>query len=561
MAKKIKIFFVRLSLSFVLVVAAGGNCLQAATSYQRLGEEAYAKFEYNKALDYFQKSIDTGSRRGDPWFFIGMIYEFQRKYAESIPYFEKAVTLPLEKPEYRQAALWKLVILHDREANFLRVIELVDQMAAESIYHDNLTALREKAYSLVSEPEEKLRARKFLAMAEKKENVLAAAVTEKEKEEKRREILSLLQQAASLDSDTDVQVLWKIAGYQEKLKKYRAALETYEKITERQKSPMALYKLAVVLKKLNEFSWASRVLTQLLQTEIQEQFQYYVYLNLTALFYAKQDFSTSLQNARKALSLKQYRIAKDKDSYLADILVCANQRQQKVFLNSDTKPNDTKTTQKEIESEEKTLKEKCHELYLLQTSDINREELSFFLLEKFLFEYEQSSPKEKNKLIVLLRQSLQLCEDAETCYPSWMHADLTAAAEIIFSWQEYLLLQKLLKIESDIWQRQKNYFLWSGESSFATGDFKASVLAFEKSYWLPPSSQKHYWLALTAEQNYYKLYNSLHAAILKLENDKKLIKEIFNYLTQQEEFEKFNTSEYFQRLKKEFLPLTVLPAS
>lgn len=537
MARKIK--FASLSFFLVFVVS-----LQSQTSYLRLGEEAYAKSEYNTAMRYFEKSIAAGSRKGEPWFYMGMIYEFWRRYQESIPYFEKAILLPMEKKEYRQAALWKLVILYDRNQNYLGVIEIVDKMEKEGIYHNNLTELKEKAYVLVSNPEEKLEARKLFSQATTKESYLFQGKEQQknnphfwtQNQETVEKIIELYLAAFALDSTFNTDFLWRVALYQEKLEKNIAAIDSYQKIIEYNSADsnisMAYYKSGVLSKKIENFVLAKEYLQKVVgQKDLDKRLLYYSYINLSEVFYGLQDFHQAHAQAKSALSFYDSRIAKEKNSQLPQILFCST------FIHS---------LQKQPSNEEPTLPLVCDKLYLKSWQEIDSTEQGLFLLSKSL--YNSFLNNETNSLLVA-ETSLQVCQDKEkACFPSWMHYDFVLVAKLFFENKKYNSLKKILSIAPAILKQNYYYNLWLAESSFYTGDYENAKLAYEKTSQRSFAQEKNYWFTLVHLDNESRLYTVLRNFLYSHSEQRK---EIFKFLKQETIFENFIQTENFQKLQKE----------
>lgn len=536
MERKIKLVVAVFFLSF-------GIPLLAQTSYLRLGEEAYAKSEYKKAFHYFEKSIEAGSRKGEPWFYMGMIYEFWRRYQESIPYFEKAISLPLEKKEYRQAALWKLVILYDRSQNYLGVIELVDKMEREGIHHNNLTKLKEKAYVLVSNPKEKLEARKLFSQARSKETHLLEGREKNnpyfwiENQKEVEEIINLYLQAFTLDTKLDDNFLWRVALYQEKLEKNVDAIESYQRIIEHHPNApniyMAYYKSGVLLKRIENFAMAKKSLQKVVsEKDLDKRLLYYSHINLSEVFYGLQDFQQAYVQAKLALSLNDHRIEKEKNSQLSRILFC------NTFIHF------SKTQQS---NEEVTVPLVCDKLYLKSWQEVESTEQGLFLLSKSLY---HSFLDDKANSLLLAETSLQVCQGKEqACFPSWMHYDFVLVAKLLFKNEKYNSLNKTLAIAPVVLKQNYFYNLWLAESSFYTGDYENAKLAYEKISQRSFDQEKNYWFTLVSLKEELRLYSALRNFLYRHSEQRK---EIFKFLKKETAFMEFVQTENFQKLKKEF---------
>ncbi|EMY77396.1 anaphase-promoting complex, cyclosome, subunit 3 [Leptospira weilii serovar Ranarum str. ICFT] len=63
------------------------------------GKKAYARKDFSKAMDEFQKFNDSNPSSGEAWMYMGYIYEYRRDYPKSIQSFKKAVGLSLPKKD------------------------------------------------------------------------------------------------------------------------------------------------------------------------------------------------------------------------------------------------------------------------------------------------------------------------------------------------------------------------------------------------------------------------------------------------------------------------------
>lgn len=63
------------------------------------GKKAYARKDFSKAMDEFQRFNNANPSSGEAWMYMGYIYEYRRDYPKSIQSFKKAVGLRLPRKD------------------------------------------------------------------------------------------------------------------------------------------------------------------------------------------------------------------------------------------------------------------------------------------------------------------------------------------------------------------------------------------------------------------------------------------------------------------------------
>lgn len=284
------------------------------------GEKLYSQGKYDDALEMLKEAIKKGETRGEPQYYIGSIHESRHQYEESIPYFQEAIRHELQ-PEFREATLWKLIILLRKHQNFAEMIGYIDMLEDLGINHENLKKFREEAQENLSP--EKIKARLLIKEAKKitsdweSENPERDFWSAEGNEKERITSLEKYTEAVSLDEDL-FNMYWDIAGYYEKMSSFSKAVEIYEKIINKNKDPQAYFKTGVIYRKNGEYEKARDYLLNALK-ELKENsnIKYYLLVNLSQALYALADFENGI---RYSLEAKENR--RDNDIVYDTVVHC-----------------------------------------------------------------------------------------------------------------------------------------------------------------------------------------------------------------------------------------------
>ncbi|MES0489773.1 MAG: tetratricopeptide repeat protein [Leptospirales bacterium] len=266
-----------------------------------LGERSYAKGNYDQALKYFKEAIDSGDSRGEAFYYIGSILEFRRKYDEALAYYEEANKRPLEK-DFKKAALWKLILLHKAKQNYPEMLEYIDQMEARGINHKNFEGFREEAEKFMTP--EKIEARALIKEANEE-----VFVWEKENSGKSfwsktnsnaDTVIGKYKRAIQLDSGL-YKYKWKIAGFLEKMERWRECYRVYNDISKTDSRPIVFYKMGVMLKRLNEYRRSAVIFEKSLsKVKEDDSLNLYLYLSLSQVYYPLGEHKKGSKAATKA---------------------------------------------------------------------------------------------------------------------------------------------------------------------------------------------------------------------------------------------------------------------
>lgn len=291
------------------------------------GEAEYAQGNYNDAIELFEAAMEAGEIRGEPYFYIGSIWELRRDYDKALGFFEMAIELELQE-EFLEAALWKLVVLQRNKREYGAVLEHLDALEELGIKHPNLDKFREEAM-LKMDPD-KTRARELLAEAKRLKSSWEEERPHHDFWDYRRngevldEYFLLHKKAIYLDEELFT-LNWTLAAYYEKAGQWGKASLIYRKIENKinQTTPvdkdnlsLVYYKIGVTEKKEGHFSASTFYLKKsrklILEnpettpngeiSENRKKILFAIDVNLSQSYLALYDYPNSLNHALEAAS-------------------------------------------------------------------------------------------------------------------------------------------------------------------------------------------------------------------------------------------------------------------
>lgn len=109
-------------------------------------KKAFSQRQHKKAIELFGKYSAKNPSDGEPYFYLGFLYESQRDYRNSIEYFRKAADLKLS-PKHKHTALLKIILFYDYAQAWDYVIHYSNKLLAMNPRQKDVAKLRDKAYS------------------------------------------------------------------------------------------------------------------------------------------------------------------------------------------------------------------------------------------------------------------------------------------------------------------------------------------------------------------------------------------------------------------------------
>ena len=109
-------------LSCLLIPAFFSHQALTADSYYQAGKRAYSARNYEKAISYFQKAYRANPGSGNALYYIGRIYDDQRRPTRAISFYKQAVHLRMES-QLREQALWKVLLYLKYKKNWEELLE------------------------------------------------------------------------------------------------------------------------------------------------------------------------------------------------------------------------------------------------------------------------------------------------------------------------------------------------------------------------------------------------------------------------------------------------------
>lgn len=443
-----------------------------------LGEQAFSRGSYDSAIKHFKQAIELGDESGDPRFYIGIIYDSKRKYAESIPWFSAAVERKLNR-KFKKAALWKLVIYYQRIRDYgsaLRYAARLEDMGERSSSFNRLREEAENYTPAGSNPE----ANALLKRARE----LEESVTEEKKDqahysrnkEMYLKISQLYRQAAEVDP-LYKNFLWKSALYLEKTGENDKAETVYRELYEQQAEAKSAYKIGVLLKRKGNFQESLVFLAKALElSEGDELLQYYTRINAAQSNYALRKYQNAQKHAAEALARRENFEKKPKGLLSLQLTYCLSVISEKLSeknkeLSFPKKFNQICAGAGETRDSDTDFARKLGMLYRVKVfwHKGNKKMASAIIAGEILnFSNRQNSNFTDD-------------EDFETLpLAGFTRPDAGLLAEMLYRNANHKELYYFtVKFDKDL-QKEKSYNIWRGVSSFALGKFEEASGFLEK---------------------------------------------------------------------------------
>jgi len=483
----------------------------------REGEAAYAQGRYDEAIKLFNKAIESGETRGEPYYYIGTIYELRHQYQQSLPYYVEALQHEIE-PDFKKAILWKLVIIYRNLEKYEDMMIYIQALEEMGVKHENLEKFKSETQFLMSP--EKLKARALILEVNEKVKIWQSENKGEDfwnsQNSEAIELVNKLEEAYSLDSEL-VDVLWEAGSYYEKMRIWKSAENVYRIIEGKEKSVKVYYKLGVVSKRLENYSASIEYLLKALNYLKEDPgLEFFIHINLAHSYYATKaydkavnilaKFSGSIANpftdSRSFVWVSTNCFAilaqmENQGSY-SENKFCSQFIQNKLGENLEIRDKSIFLLLKAKEEYRRgyckskpELLKKCADGYtrLLFPREVNDWSSSTVLAQKDM--------KWNN---VLLNES-----NSWRAPPEWLRTEVTIAAEIFYethNWKELYLLYLIYKnyIISD-----QRFTLYLAEAAFYLKVYDLSLENYSKMAQRNGEQEKNYLILLIYNKNWSQL--------------------------------------------------------
>lgn len=433
-----------------------------------LGEKAFSRGAHDTAKKHFEQAIENGDESGDPRFYIGLILEARRQYAESIPYFRAAAERPMQK-KFRKAAYWKLVILC-RQAKLygeaLRNIERLEEMGEKSEIFDKIRFEAEN-YQGRRDYKGNEHIRKAVAL-EKEYN---ERITNGDAAEDLGELIERIIAEYKLAIQQDArwkEYRWKIARYYEKLRRNNEALEVYRQIWEDGGDAGAAYKLGYFARKAGRYQDALTYFAAALEKDIEDpQMKFYLRYNAAQANYGLARYPEAFTHAKAARRLANELELKKKTLQSLKRVFCLS-----AVTNGKDEEEYCKFSKKEesavflnLLAMKRAIAAKTYDKAAIHATKI----------------YEKPAVDE---------------EENSATLPAYAMSDLPVAIGVLFRTEKYRAVLDLTERFRSTLETNADYYGWRAVSRFALKEYGSAVVEFEKLKKPTPSQMNLHLIAL-----------------------------------------------------------------
>ena len=459
---------------FSLILCVATAHLSAKSKELLLGEKAYSRGSYDSAKKYFEQAIENGDETGDPRFYIGLILENRRQYAESIPYFRAAAERPMNK-KFKKAAYWKIVILC-RQAKLygeaLRAMERLEEMGEKSEIFDKIRYEAEqspgrrefKGYDSI---------RKATALEKQYNERANGEDTGEDLSDLIEQIISAYKQAIAQDARWK-DYRWKIARYYEKLKRNKEAIETYRQIWDEGGDASAAYKLGYFARKSGDYRNALKYFAAALEKEIEDpQLKYYIRYNAAQAHYGLGKYPEAWAHVKVARRLSNDLELKKKTLQALKRIYClsaaSNSQEDEEYCRFSKKSESAAFMN--LYAMKKAIAAKGYEKAAGFATKI----------------YEREAVEE---------------EDNGNNLPAYAMSDLPVAIGVLFRTEKYRAVLDMTDRFKASLEKLPDYYGWRAVSRFALKEYGSAAIEFEKIKTLSPSQMNLHLIALAHMGDY-----------------------------------------------------------
>ncbi|MCG6166270.1 tetratricopeptide repeat protein [Leptospira sp. FAT2] len=408
------------------------------------GKKAYAKKDFSKAMDEFQKFNNANPSSGEAWMYMGYIYEYRRDYPKSIQAFKKAVGLNLPKKDLVNC-YQKIILYFNYQRDYHEVIAYSNRLLRIDPDLTHIQKIRSTA-------EERLSSGHVVHHRPKKQTTEEPETSGPSTEE---EYLKILKKEPG-----DESARWNLSLIYANRKEFQKAEILLEGLVKDfPEKHDYLYKYGVILIRLEKYQEALRILDKL-EDKIgsgSPKMLYYANLNQAVAYHKMKRYEEAAKYYRKSYAVNttvQPLIGLTKLKY--EVKDCENA---------------IKTAEKALEFGERT-----HEIrmYLALCKIQNKEETEgYTILKEIASKLEKENPEFKN-------------------LPDVYNDGILKLARYYTNHGEYEKALRYFHSVQSSEEEEREYRFYLGKAYYYTGKIDQAILMLEK---VGGSSGAYYLLA------------------------------------------------------------------
>ncbi|AAS68675.1 tetratricopeptide repeat protein [Leptospira interrogans] len=454
------------------------------------GKKAYARKDFSKAMDEFQKFNDANPTSGEAWMYMGYIYEYRRDYPKSIQSFKKAVSLSLPKKDLINC-YQKIILYFNYQRDYHEVISYSNRLLKISPDLSHIQKIRSTA-------EERLSSGHHVVHHHSKKH---SEETETAGPSNEEEYLKILKKEPN-----NASARWNLSLIYANHKKFQQAETLLEGLVKDfPEKHDYLYKYGVILIRLEKYSEALRILDKL-ENKIgndNAKMLYYANLNQAVAYHKMKHYEEAAKYYRK--------------SYTAHNTVQPLIGLTKLKYEVKDCENAIKTAEKALEFGERT-----HEIrmYLALCKIQNKEETEgYTILKEIASKLEKENPEFKN-------------------LPDVYNDGILKLARYYTNRGEYEKALRYFHSVQSSEEEEREYRFYLGKAYYYTGKIDQSILLLEK---VNNSSGAYYLLAKC-----YANKDNLEKTMEYIRKAAEIKPAIWSTAAEEKEFDRFKEKSSFK---------------
>ena len=435
-------------------------------------KKAYSGRQYQKAVKLFLDYSKTNPQDGEPYMFLGYIYESLKEYSISTAYFRKSVELKLN-PKQKKTVLLKLIIYF----NYLNAWNYV-------VHYSNLLLALEPGSPEIE---------KILAKARSNRGSDHVASVNVQYQERDSKSVKQVEKEKSKNSNSENEVKptkenTKTHKYKEEpdeeTELWRSTLKLFEKadfvganknilklLEINATSKEYLYKAGIIKIRLKEYEKSLEYFDNVIKinNDKDEQFSYLLYLNRGIAFSKLEKYDESIDSLKKSYSYNK--------SFLPLFIIVRMKYENNDFEDSLKYSN-----------------------YIYNVDQENIEALMYIAISKL----QLNQKKDGYKDLLQFAKKLKVLYPDYKNIPEKFHYGVHYLGVFYSGRKKYKLSNKLLNIVQKTRGSFKSFIFTSGKNSFYLKDYEKSITELDK---LPDVPAAYFLLS-----KYYLMNNNIDKA-------------------------------------------------